>query len=181
MGNERISQIKKSAGISAKVMNVFAVITRVGAIISIVGAIICLISMGFTDKEGIIYQGEKTRIIVPTAQDFDMTGGFEIIQKLNIENPMLWAAANCFAAVIVLALLSAVFIVIRNVFKEIAESDTPFTESIMKRLKIAGIIVTIFVLQSSLAAAVLTALTFWCVYSVFGYGMELQKNEDETL
>ncbi|SCY16912.1 hypothetical protein [Butyrivibrio sp. INlla14] len=39
-------------------------------------------------------------------------------------------------------------------------------------------IMTIF---ESIGLAVIVALSFWCVYCIFGYGIELQKNEDETL
>ena len=180
MGNEKIDQIKRSSGITAKVLKVLIVITKISAIICLVGTIICLAGM-FVTKEGVLFQSENVRVLLPTPSDIDTSGGFSIVRDLEIENTMLWAAANCFVAVVLLVVLTIFLTLIRNVFNEISESDTPFTESILKRLKIAGIILTLFVLQESLVGAAITGLTVWCIYSVFEYGIELQKNEDETL
>ena len=110
-----------------------------------------------------------------------ISGGFEFINDMHIENMMLWAAANSFAAAALIAIIVVVFRTLEKVFEEIRDSETPFTESIMKRIKIVGIIVTILVFPKSLATAAVVGLSFWCVYNVFGYGMELQKEADETL
>ncbi|MBO4616293.1 MAG: hypothetical protein J5717_02985 [Lachnospiraceae bacterium] len=71
--------------------------------------------------------------------------------------------------------------IIRNLFKKIKESDTPFTEEIAKQIKITGIVVSILVLTESLGIAAIVALSFWCFSCIFEYGTELQQHEDETL
>ena len=129
MGNERIEQIKRSAGITAKVIKVFTIITKVSAIICLVGTILCVAGL-FIPGDGILYQGEKVRVLLPTMSDVGTTGGFEIVKALNIENPLIFGAANCTVAVILLAVLTVLLTLVRNVFVEIGESDTPFTESI---------------------------------------------------
>ena len=80
-----------------------------------------------------------------------------------------------------LAVFAVFLLIVGKVFEELKNSDTPFTESIQKKLKITAILVTLMVMTESLGMAAIVALGFWCVYSVFGYGIELQKNEDETL
>ena len=71
--------------------------------------------------------------------------------------------------------------VVKNMFTEIKKSDTPFRAAILPRIKASGIVLTLFVLTQSVGIAAITALTFWCIYCVFEYGVELQNNEDETL
>ena len=182
MENSRISAIKKSASITATVLKVCRIIVMVGAIITLVGGVICLFNMNSLDGN-VIYDGGSFRILSPVdAEGMIVAGeGFDFLNGLGIENFMVWAALNCFVGAALLLVIMVVLMLIEKVFVELRDSDTPFTESIRGRLRIAGILITILVLTESIGMAVIVALSFWCLYCIFGYGMELQRHEDETL
>ena len=181
MENTKINKIKKSASVMATVLKVVRVIFTVVAIICLVCGIICFFATGKTEGT-VMYDNGQVRILLPVSEaDYVEGNGFDFINSLGIEDVALWGGLNCLAATVLLAVLAVLFNIIRKVFVEIKESDTPFTESIQKRLKITAILVTIMTIFESIGLAVIVALSFWCVYCIFGYGIELQKNEDETL
>ena len=181
MNNTKIAEIKKSASVTAKVLGVIRVITMVGAIIALVSGIICLCAQNVAEGS-VIYDNGSFRILSPVGEEAMINGeGFDFINSLHIENFMVWAALNCFVAAGIVAIVTVVIYMIQKMFTEIRDSETPFNESVRSRLKVTGILVTIAVLMESLGIAAIVALSFWCLYCIFGYGMELQKNEDETL
>ena len=79
------------------------------------------------------------------------------------------------------ALVLAVVIILRKTFIEIRESDSPYREEILQRIKALGILVTLIVLSYSIGNGVVIGLTFWCIYNIYDYGIVLQRNDDETL
>ena len=179
--NPKIRAIKKSSGVTATVLNVFKIICLVAAICALVGGISCLAAGDQIDSR-LLYDGEHVDVYAPgfdAAEVFD--GGFDFLQDLPIEKPSTLAALNCFTAAVVLIGVMVILIIVRRTFLEIRDSDTPFTESIRRRIRTAGILVTILVAIDSVGAAAIVALTIWCAYTIFGYGMELQKRDDETL
>ena len=181
MENTKIAKIKKSASVTATVIKVVRVIASVAAIICLVCGIICIIAKNHAEGT-VLYDNGNVRVLLPIAEgDYVEGNGFEFINKLNIDNPAVWGGLNCIAAAALLAAFAVFLLIVGKVFEELKSSDTPFTESIQKKLKITAILVTLMVATESLGMAAIVALGFWCVYSVFGYGIELQKNEDETL
>ncbi len=182
MENAKISKIKKSASVMATVLNVFRVFFIVIFILTAISSIILFMSKGKTGGS-VLYENGQVRILSPISEgDYVEGNGFEFINSLGIDDVAVWGGLNCLAAAALSAVLAVLMNIIRKVFVEIKESDTPFTESIQKRLKISAIMVTILSLFSgSLGITAIIALSFWCVYCIFGYGIELQKNEDETL
>ena len=181
MKNTRIEEIKRSASVTAKVLHVIRIITTVAAIIALVSGIICLSAQNVSDDH-VIFDNGNFRILSPVGEESMINGhGFAFIDALNIKNFMLWAALNCFVAAAFVAIVTVVIALIRKMFIEIRDSETPFNENVRKRLKFTGILVTIIVFMESVGIAAVVALSFWCLYCIFGYGMELQKNEDETL
>ncbi len=181
MENTKITSIKKSASVTATVLKVFQVIMTVASIICLVCSIICFAAK---DKaEGtVMYDNGQVRVLLPVSEEDYVEGnGFDFINSFHIDNVAVWGGFNCLAAAALLAVFAVLINIIKKVFVELKESDTPFTESIRKRLKITGILVTVLVVFESLGMAAMVALSFWCVYCIFGYGIELQKNEDETL
>ena len=181
MENTKIAKIKKSASVTATVLNVIRTILTVCAIIALVSGCICLWAKDKADGT-VIYENGSVRIHAPISEESFVEGkGFDFLNGLGIDNVMIWGALNCFVAAVVVALAAFLVAVIRKVFVELKESDTPFTESIQKRLKVTAILTTVMVAMESLGFAAIVALSFWCVHSIIGYGLELQKNEDETL
>ncbi|MBR1852420.1 MAG: hypothetical protein IJ794_04490, partial [Lachnospiraceae bacterium] len=120
---------------------------------------------------------------VAEIKDFeDIKGeGFDFLDAFHIEDPFVLAGLNCFCAAIVIVMALAAVITIGKLFEAIEKSDTPFKKEILEKMKISGILVTVIALTSSIGTAVMAGLTFWCIYCIFDYGMELQKSADETL
>ena len=185
MKNTKIEAIRKSASVTARVLNVIRIILTVGAIIALVSGIICLCAHN-ADAGSVLYENGSVRILPPvSAEDAARAeaqgDGFDFINQLHIGNVMIWAGLNCIVAAALIAIVTVVIVLIRKMFIELKDSETPFTENAQKRLKLTGILVTIAVFMESVGIAAIVALSFWCLYCIFGYGVELQKNEDETL
>ena len=181
MKNKRIAEIRESASVTARVLGVIRVITTVCAIIALVSGIICLCTQNVA-KDGVIYDNGSFRLLSPVGEEAMINGeGFAFINALHIENFMVWAALNCLVGAGILAVVTVVIALVRRVFVELSDSDTPFNENVRKHLRFTGILVTAVVVPSSLGIAAIVGLSFWCLYCIFGYGVELQKSEDETL
>jgi len=180
MENSKIANIKKASSVTAKVLNVIKVILIVGLVMCIVGGISV---MCIRSKDGNTIEIFGKTVTVHSGVDIGNmeVDGFDFINDLDIEDPFVKAGVNCFCAAILCALAIAAVVVIRSAFTEIENSDTPFKPEIMKKVKIAGILVTIITLSESVGTAAIVGLSFWCIYCIFDYGLELQKCADETL
>ena len=174
MENAKIKQIRKAAGITAKALNVVKIIAIVTIALSIVSGIAAMV----------IKTDEATNSVRIGHFVFlgNISDGETIAGKLlNIENPNVAAGLDAFIVAAIAAVMLAIVIILRKTFLEIEKSDTPFRAEILKRIRIAGILITVFALCYSVSIGALTGLTAWCVYCIFDYGIELQKNDDETL
>ena len=180
MENQKIANIKKASGITAKVLNVIKVILIVGLVLCIVGGISV---MCIRSKDGTSIEIFGKTITVHNAVELgDMeVEGFDFVDAFDIQDPFVKAGVNCFCAALICALALVAVIIIRSAFTEIEKSDTPFKTEIMKKIRTAGILVTVITLAESVGTAAIVGLSFWCVYCIFDYGLELQKSADETL
>ena len=180
MENTKIQKIKKSAETTAKVLKVIKTIILVGMICCIVGGVFTMLIQ--RDELG-TFSVLGRPITIHGMVDIENinVSGFEFLNMLNIENPFILAGLNCLVAAAFCLVAFIVVTFIRNAFLEIETSETPFTKSVMKHIKIAGILVVIMVCTVSIGYAVVVGLTFWCIYNIFDYGMELQEAADETL
>ena len=182
MENKKILIIKKAAHNAASILDVIKGILTVAVILCGVMAICCFVIRLAPDGETVNILGKTFTVYAPiTFLDSADVNGFEFVDKLNITSVNVKAGVNCIVAMAMVAVVLAAITIIRNLFKKIKESDTPFTEEIAKQIKITGIVVSILVLTESLGIAAIVALSFWCFACVFEYGVELQKHEDETL
>lgn len=184
MENTKIRAIKKSAGVAATVLNVLRIVALVGAIIAFMGGFFCLVGKGIGNAP--IYENGKLKVYLPgqnaeEAIDFYIDDEPEFLEDLPVKDVLVASALKCFFASVMMAGTMVILLIIRNMFLEIRDSDTPFTEEIRRRLKVAGILVTVLAALESVGIAAVVALAMWCAYSIFGYGMELQKRDDETL
>ncbi len=68
-----------------------------------------------------------------------------------------------------------------KVFRDIKESYSPFRPEIVKSLKVAFVLITLLCLESSILIRVVIGFSLWCVFHIFEYGCELQKQSYETL
>ena len=178
---KKIQKIKKSSRVTVKVLNVVKVILAVGLVLCLIGGICCLF-IKTDDGTKIEMFGQTVTLHGPIDMDtIENTKGFDMVDALNIKDPMTRASANCFAAAGVIICSLIVVLILKKTFMELAESDTPFNKDVLKRIKVTGIILTVISALSSGGIAVVIALSFWCIYCIFDYGIELQKNADETL
>lgn len=177
MENTRIAAIKKTAGVAEKVLNIFKTILIVGLVLCIVGAVMVFAGpkLGeFTVK------GETVTVYNMIDANAVLPNNLQFLDNLPLSNTVKMCI-TCIIVAICVGLALILVTAIKKMFTEIKESDTPFRESILPRIKVTGIVLTLFVLSQSVGIAIVTALTFWCIYCVFEYGVELQNNEDETL
>ena len=174
MENEKIRQIKKAAGITAKVLNVLKIIAIVVIVLSIVSGIAAMIIK--TDETTNTVRIGRL-IFLSNVSDENSP----VRKWLNINKKNVAAGLDAFIAAAIAAIMLAVVIILRKTFLEIEKSDTPFREEVLKKVRTVGILITVFTLCYSVGAGALAGLTAWCVYCIFDYGVELQKNEDETL
>ncbi len=175
MENEKIARIKKAAGFTAKVLNVGKYILIAVIVVSFIAGIGAMI----VKDEALA--GSTVRMRIPFLFGFTDDGSSGVPKWLNITNPNVQAGLGAMEVAVVAAFMLALMVVLRRTFLEIEKSDTPFREDLLRRIRITGILVTLLVLRYSIANAVIVGLTAWCVYCIFDYGIELQRNEDETL
>ena len=166
MEKTKIAKIRNAAGITAKVLKILEIICIVAIILALVSGI-CAMILKNTDN----------LILFGNIRDENSP----VRKVLNITDPDVAAGLSYFIAMGIAALILAVIIIIRKTFLEIEKSDTPFRESILKRIRITGILLTLMAVEYSIPMSILTGLTAWCVYCIFDYGIELQKQDDETL
>ena len=181
MENNKIERIQKSAGTTAKILGVIRTILIVGLVLALLGGFsTAFFRLG--DDGTTISLFNKTINIHNFVDIGDIDAkGFAIVDAFNIKDPFLYAGVNCFFAALLVALTLTAIIFLRNAFIAVETSDTPFTEEVLKKIKIAGIIVTVITCTASIGVAAIVGLTFWCIYCIFDYGTVLQKESDETL
>ncbi|MBO4214562.1 MAG: hypothetical protein J5876_06245 [Lachnospiraceae bacterium] len=88
---------------------------------------------------------------------------------------LLFAGGMC-------CVVAVIFWLVEGIFKQIKESDSPFTDAILKKLRIVFIVISILaLLTNGLWAGAITALLCWAIYCIIDYGYALQLEVDETL
>ncbi|MBQ7076768.1 MAG: hypothetical protein IJM91_01365 [Lachnospiraceae bacterium] len=91
-------------------------------------------------------------------------------------------AGSIFAAAVLTAAAAVIFWLIEKIFKDIKESESPFTEAIIKKLRIVFIIISVCALIFyGIANGLIAALLCWALYCIIDYGYALQLEVDETL
>lgn len=167
------------------------VVTNIVKIMLCVFAVLCLV----TGIALFIGKDEVNKQLVNFGDGFDM-GSFTLemgrlgnglageiaLNEIDPEDRATMLGFFCIVGAVLLGIGFVLFHIMGSIFKSIRESDSPFTEAISKKLKISFIIVTaILLLFVGVFECALTALVFWCIYTIFRYGYVLQKQSDETL
>ena len=180
MENTKIERIKKSAGVTAKVLNVIKTILIVGIVLAFIGGLSVFFRLGDDGKTVEVFGKQIVVHNMVNLGDLSVKS-FDFIDMFDIEEPVLKAGVNCFFAAFMIVMVLVCVIMIRKTFTTIEKSDTPFKPEILRSIKITGILVTVIVLSASIGIAAVVGLTLWCIYTIFDYGVELQKDADETL
>lgn len=185
MGTEskELAAIEKSSRVTITVLKVLSVFAKIGFVVSIVGAILCGIAYTpvgakyLIDNGGFSYESMAMDVQI---FGFDLTG--YVSQEEIAGKEALLGLAMCILCIIVTAVLIVVFKKIRNIFESIIAKGTPFENSIVESLKKVFILLTVIILLCyGITSAALIGVIFWCVYTIFLYGVSLQKQADETL
>lgn len=177
--NEKLESIKKSS-------NVAMILARIAKIICIVGAVACIVTgIGFIAFHDSVDE-ELSRAEAQGEFNLD-----ELILELNmggfimtyIDSDRISETIGAFLLVegVILIIFTALLHFVSRVFKEIKESDSPFRKSILKDMRVVFILITLLVLQSGALTGVMVGFALWCIYSVFGYGCELQQLSNKTM
>ena len=166
MEKTKIEKIRKAAGITARVLRILEIICIIAIVLALISGVAAM-----------ILKSTDNLILFGNIRDENST----VRKVLNITDPDVVAGLSYFIAMGIAALILAVVIIVRKTFLEIEKSDTPFRESILKRIRITGILLALMAVEYSIPMSILTGLTAWCVYCIFDYGIELQKQDDETL
>ncbi|MCQ2520422.1 MAG: hypothetical protein MJ107_07820 [Lachnospiraceae bacterium] len=181
--NNEIAAVEKSCGITLKVVKIIAVFVKIGLVMAIVAAFLCALAATPV--------GEKIKLISDASYE-DMTVdihvfGIDVIGTTLTPDQVAGKEWAIGIAVSILCIIAAVLILlllkqITNIFENILSEKTPFSDSVIKPLRISFIIITIIVLMGNgLGSAAIIGLFFWCIYTIFKYGATLQKQADETL
>lgn len=178
--NTELKGIEKSFKATSTFIKVIAGIATAGSIILLVGAIIM-----FAANKPL----SQFIASMPAESVNNISGdifGVDFDYDLN-ESDLINYAGFAYGAVMLFAsamLAITIFLLkyVQKTFDEVLANGTPFTESTIKKFKIVGIGVTVFVfVASGIGTALFVGFFAWCIYSVFLYGAKLQKLADETL
>ncbi len=181
MENSKLEKIRKSAGVTSTVLNVIKTILIVGMVMAVVAGISVMCLRTGDEGKTVEVFGKKITVHNMVSVGDLSVESFDFLDMFRIEDPFVLAGVNCFVAAVLIALVLVAVIVLRRTFTAIQKSDTPFKPEILRSIKLTGILVTVIVLTSSIGIAAVVGLAFWCVYTIFDYGIELQTDADETL
>lgn len=178
--NVKIQKIQKASKTAlilvkiAKVLCIVASVITIGCGIGFIGA------HNYLDQEfaKAIESGELE------ADDVYINAGGFLDGALNLEkvdSVAMTLGGYLMALGGILICFSIVLHFVGRVFKDIMESYSPFRPEIVKSLKVVFVLIIVLTLQSSLLIGAIVGFSLWCVFWIFEYGCELQRQADETL
>ena len=203
---EKLERIRKSCRIGQVICRIIRIICIVGAVSAIVGAVLCGVGLGRMEAGGTspLIVGENGQPL--TKEEFDAAiasdpeaaalaqGGLK--DALGSMGSLGGAATLspdsvsfsgklvliCIFAAVMSAATAFVFVLFGQVFDALIREESPFTETVMKKLRINFIILTVVMLMMiGVFPALIAGFLFWCIYNIFDYGCVLQTESDETL
>jgi len=182
--DEKLKKVIKSCDTSSKIVKVAWIVFSVLTVVAFVTAIVLACNVENVNN-AIIERGLQDMSMPGMINGMDITSDVPAIQKYFDEHQYGYAYTTIFRTVFLggMFLISTILLAIFNsIFKLIKESETPFVESVKKKLRNSFVfIVVVLAFSVSLMTAVVAALILWCVYNIFSYGCELQRQSDETL
>ena len=181
--NNKLEVMKNRCCTSAKVVGILRIFGIIGMIGSLVGAIMCLaqrevvnaqiaeqVASGTLKVDSLNLGGPNLSLVIDYATAF---------QEGDYAGPMI---ISCIVSVVICAAVTVLLTIFKKIFTDLSMEETPFSDSVMGRLKTSFIImVVILALFVGIGPAVVGGLFMWCVYSILDYGKVLQIEVDETL
>lgn len=177
----KLENVRKSCKVGSIVCKVLQIVLIVTLAIG-VGGLITLVAMRTSVNEAVAANPE-------IAQNMTMSVGVSNVVfspdlgKASDEGEFAEAAIAVLSVAMVIVVLALVIIsLIRKIFTSILQSDSPFDDIVLKSLKRVCIVAVIMaVISSGVGEGLIVAMICWCIYTIFQYGAELQKQSDETL
>lgn len=183
----KLEKVKKSCKISKNLSKIIACFVTIG-FVCVTAVIIAFGVIGYdkinSEIEKSIESGDAS--LVFDFDDVNFNGALQLNLKLNemVKQGKYAEAISllCVFVAFVTASVAVVFWMLVSIFKMVAESNTPFTVNILKRLKAVFIMVTVIAtLASGIGLGVIVGCIGWSLYSIFDYGFVIQQEIDETL
>lgn len=186
----KLEKIKKSCNITAKVAFVLEIFLIVATVLCIVGSIICFsvkdeINNSFSSS---MQQEELNEMKEAFGAVDNISFGGAIVYGVNTETFIekedfgSLFGIYCIFGAVVCVMVTAIFDMLRRIFKTIKTSETPFDEVVIAKVKRLFIIICVeLLLMSGVGMALLIGLICWSVYNILDYGFTIQKQYDETL
>ena len=181
--NNKLEIIRNRCSTSAKVVGILRIFAIIGLIGSLVGAGFCFfqkaevnakVAQGLADGTMTVDSLKIGGPMLNFVADYT-----EAFQEGNYAEPMIF---SCIVSAIICAAVLVIFTLFKKIFTDLSMEETPFSESVMGRLKTSFIVMTVVLaIFVGVGAGVIGGLFMWCVYSILDYGKALQTEVDEIL
>lgn len=181
--HQKIEKIKKSSKTALTVINIAKIFSMMCAVIAVVAG--CMV-IGMRTQVGSEFKTaiDEGAIVREDVMNFAKLGvDYEKFMEGKLADSEVGIVLGTYILTIgvMLICMTVVLHFVGKVFKDFCKSYSPFQPDIIKNLKITFVLLTVFVLKSSLLIGAIVGLAAWCVINIFEYGCELQKQSDETL
>jgi len=176
-----LEKVHKSCKTASKVVNVLHIFIRIAMSICLVASILMF---AFHSKLDPVFQSDpEINKKLSVSADFGPVDATNELVEMMAQGKYSYALGTvCLMATIVLIFVSVVLRTIKQMFDVIFKSESPFAETVLRTFRRCSILITVLILLSNgVGYALFLALFFWCIYSIFQYGNELQKENDELL
>lgn len=179
--NQKIEKIKKTSNVALILIKITQIFLMMGIVVMIGTGCLCLGARDYIDqafaRASEMGTFSEAELSIKLESGF-FSGVFRLDQTESVAEVLgVYLLTGSVMLICVLVILHFV----GKVFKKLKESYSPFGPEIVKSMKIAFVLITVLVLQSSLLIGALVGVSLWCVFQIFEYGCELQQQSDETL
>lgn len=180
--NIKIQRLQKNSSIAL-------ILVTVVKIFLIINAFVLFVTGSFMIWMSDIFDENFAEASASTGQEFfteiHIDGGLVsglIDVKRNSESLSAGLGINLLAAAVLIFFNAVVMHFVAKVFKALGKSDSPFRPEVVNNIRIVFVLISILlVLQSGFFVGAIVALSLWCIFLIFEYGCELQRQSDETL
>lgn len=181
----KLEKVKRSCKTSKVISQIMAGIVSAACVICLVVPIILgVVGIDKVNTEigKAVESGQATFYV----DDVSLNGMIDLQVKVedmvNNGNYAEAVIAICIFAAVVTAICAVLFWALVSIFKTISVSETPFTEDILRKLRVVFIMIAIiFGMISGFVAFVIAACICWSLYTIFDYGFVIQQEINETL
>ena len=192
---QKLANVKKSCDVVRKVSKVFSIAIIVAAVLTLISAIGLLAAkdqinsnLVFDQATRQIYAaGDPSGFVTMEDVAVDVETGifsfnYDGMKLINQGKFAELFALYCGMATVICIFMAGIFITVQKTFEFIKNSETPFDEKVLHRLKVVFVAMTIVLgLLSGIGTAIVSGVIFWSVYCILDYGYVLQTEIDETL